>query len=178
MKLKKQLEEASRFMSLVLRHKPEKLHLVLDENGFVESELLCSRLNITAEELELIVVNNDKQRFAFNEDKSKIRASQGHSVKTIDLELKEEIPPQQLYHGTKDEFLKSIMKDGLLKQKRQHVHLSDNIGTAMNVANRRNGISRILTIQAMEMRADGYKFYKSANGVWLTDNVPPKYING
>lgn len=175
-KLSKHLFDISRFMALVLRHKPHQANLTLDENGYVEITILCNNLGITAEELNLIVESNDKQRFAFNEDKSKIRASQGHSLGNVNLELKEEIPPQHLYHGTKESFVKSILKEGLTKQKRNHVHLSDNINTAVNVANRRNGESVILTILAMKMRSEGYKFYKSKNGVWLTETVPVKYI--
>ena len=166
-------------MSLVLRHKPEQLGLRLDENGWVEvSELLaamCSQgLDVDADLLEEVVRENDKQRFAFNEDKTRIRANQGHSVE-VDVELEETLPPDFLYHGTVEKFLDLIRESGLKKMSRQHVHLSAEIETASNVGSRR-GKPVILKIKSAQMVQDGYPFFLSANGVWLTDNVPPRYI--
>lgn len=177
MKLSNFLENKSRFLSLVLRHAPEKANITLDEEGFTDVKELCLQLKISEKELEDIVVSNDKKRFAYNEDKTLIRASQGHSVKAVQVTLiKVEIPPATLYHGTKDGFLTSIMSEGLVKGTRHHVHLSDNEATAKNVADRRKGKSVILSIDAMHMRADNIKFYQSENGVYLVDYVPKKYI--
>jgi putative RNA 2'-phosphotransferase len=176
MELSKFLKDKSRFLSLVLRHKPEAANIELDSEGYVGVSELCQSLKISFQDLEKIVVSNDKQRFAFNSDKTKIRASQGHSVKEVQLTLEKVDPPAELYHGTKEAFLASIAENGLLKGSRHHVHLSDNKETAKNVADRRKGVSVILKIDAMFMRADGIKFYKSENGVYLTDIVLPKYI--
>ena len=177
MKISKQLEDKSRFMALVLRHKPHQANLTLDENGYVESDILCKELGITFEDLKLIVISNDKQRFSFNDDQTMIRAAQGHSIKNVDLKLEAAMPPQILYHGTKEEYVKFIQRDGLLIQNRNHVHLSDNIDTAIKVGDRRKGKTKILLIRAMEMRAAGFLFYKSDNNVWLTGNVPSQYID-
>ncbi len=169
-------KEISRFLSLVLRHKPEKIDLVLDGNGWASVTELLSKLKptITMEILKEIVESNDKKRFAFNEDKSKIRASQGHSIK-IDLALESVEPPEVLYHGTAKRFLDSIKKSGLQKQSRTHVHLSGNHDTAINVG-KRHGKPIVLKIDTKKMSIDGHKFYISENEVWLTDNVPVEYI--
>lgn len=176
------MKNISKLLSLVLRHKPEVIGITLDKNGWVSVEELLSKIQtqlhgdfITITHLEEIVSDNDKQRFSFNEDKTKIRANQGHSISKIDLGLKTERPPMKLYHGTVSEFLGSINNNGLLKMNRNHVHLSDNLETATNVGNRR-GKAIILLIDSGRMYADGVKFYKSVNGVWLTDCVLPKYI--
>ena len=164
----------------MLRHNPEKIGLEIGEEGWVcVDELIenstMNNMFFTMEELIEVVETNDKQRFSFNEDKTSIRASQGHSVK-VDLKLKALQPPFVLYHGTVDDALDSISRDGLVKMNRQHVHLSEDITTATAVGSRR-GKPIILHIEAKEMYNNGYKFYKSDNGVWLTDNVPIKYIN-
>lgn len=173
-------KDVSRLLSAVLRHKPEILKIELDENGYVDVSNLLYKLstvkNITLryDELETIVKTNDKKRFAFSEDGLKIRASQGHSL-NVDLKLKNRKPPTILYHGTVDKFLDSILSKGLKKMNRDDVHLSDNIDTATNVGSRR-GKPIILKVFASHMHMDGYKFKQSANGVWLTDHVPPKYL--
>jgi putative RNA 2'-phosphotransferase len=177
MKLSKHLEGKSRFLTLILRHKPEQAGIQLDSNGWTDVKLLCEALSITREELDLIVETNDKKRFEFNTNNTEIRACQGHSIGSVELELEVAIPPAELYHGTKEESLKSIQKSGLSRMSRNHVHLSVDKETAKKVADRRGGKSVILSIDAMFMRAEGYKFYKSANGVWLTDEVPSKYIS-
>lgn len=169
----------STFMSLVLRHKPQEIGLLLDENGWALVSEFLSKMNargtvLDFESLEEIVLTNDKKRFAFNEDKTKIRASQGHSVE-INLDLKEITPPESLFHGTVEKFLPEIKNKGLLKMSRQHVHLSNDKETAIKVGSRR-GNPIILIVNSAEMQKDGYKFYQSENGVWLTDNVPAKYI--
>ncbi len=175
----KQTRRISKFLSLVLRHQPQLLDLTLDLEGWVEVKLLLERMQregkgITKEQLEEVVATNDKKRFAFNEDHTKIRASQGHSIAvTLAYESKE--PPTYLYHGTPISNISSIQKLGLQKRKRHHVHLSNDIETATKVGARR-GKPVVLTIQAQEMQEDGYVFYLSDNGVWLTDAVAPKYI--
>lgn len=127
------------------------------------------------EQLEYIVLNNDKKRYSFNEDKSKIRARQGHSI-NVDVELKEAEPPEFLYHGTADRFLDSIMSDGLVPKSRLYVHLSKDEATAEKVG-KRHGKPVVLKIETGRMAEDGFKFYLSENEVWLTKTVPPKYLS-
>lgn len=171
--------KASKFLSYVLRHKPEEIGAVLDPNGWIAVDELLSKAaqngrSISREQLERVVANNDKKRFAFSEDGTQIRASQGHSV-DVELGYSSAIPPDILYHGTADRFLDSIKKIGLQKQSRQHVHLSATIETASAVG-KRHGRLVVLTIRAAEMHRDGFAFYLSANNVWLTDAVPCKYV--
>ena len=168
----------SKFLSLVLRHKPETIGLKLDENGWaLTSDILSnSKLKFTIRELEEVVSTNDKKRFSFNEDKTKIRANQGHSLGHIDLELKTQTPPQFLYHGTVPKFIDSIKKTGLQKMNRQHVHLSEDRETATTVGSRR-GVPTILCVRAKDMYNYGHSFFLSENGVWLTDNVPVQFID-
>lgn len=172
-------KNTSKFLSLVLRHAPETIKLSLDSNGWASVEELLQQCNafqkkLDFETLKHIVETNDKKRFAFNADMTKIRASQGHSI-TIDLDIKPVTPPTVLFHGTVEKFLEAIKNEGLKKMSRQHVHLSNDIETATKVASRR-GKPIILTIEAETMLQEGYLFYCSENGVWLTDEVPPKYI--
>lgn len=174
-----QKRKISTFMSLVLRHKPEEIGLQLDENGWALVSALISKMNgkgntLDFESLEEIVATNDKKRFAFNDDKTKIRASQGHSV-SIDLALIESTPPETLFHGTVEKFIAEIKTNGLLKMSRQHVHLSKDKETAIKVGSRR-GNPILLIVNSIKMHEDGYRFYQSENGVWLTDHVPAKYI--
>lgn len=177
--MEKQLKQISKFMSLVLRHKPETIGLQLNENGWTDVQELIDKMNATGADVTLELINtivetNDKKRFAFNEDKTMIRASQGHSVE-VDLNLNDVQPPELLYHGTVEKFVEAIRIDGLKKMERQHVHLSKDKETAVNVGSRR-GKPFILTIESAKMYADGYKFYLSENEVWLTDEVPVQYI--
>jgi len=174
------LIKVSKFMSLVLRHKPEKIGITLDENGWADTTLLISGLrrngyNVSLDYLKEVVANNDKQRFKFNDDYSKIRANQGHSV-IVDVELKEVQPPNILYHGTATVFWKSIKSEGLTTRNRLHVHLSADKETAVNVG-KRHGKPIVLIINATQMYKDGFTFYLSENGVWLVNAVSPKYIS-
>lgn len=169
----------SKLLSLVLRHAPETIELHLDENGWAVVSTLIAQCNkygnkLDAELLAYIVENNDKKRFAFNEDRTKIRASQGHSIE-VELNLQEAMPLPYLYHGTIADSLEGIKAEGLKKMNRRHVHLSSDKETAIKVGSRR-GKPYILTIKSGEMFKDGFKFYLSANQVWLTDEVPAKYI--
>lgn len=177
--MRQSLVKTSKFLSLILRHKPETIGLALDENGWVEVSALLQAAQqrqrpITRAELDEVVFTNDKQRFAYSPDGLKIRANQGHSV-TVDLELQPIPPPQFLFHGTVARFLDAIRADGLNKMKRQHVHLSATKEIAMTVAARR-GRPVLLQIAAGTMQDDGYRFYQSRNGVWLTEHVPWTYI--
>lgn len=179
MNTNQQHKNISKFLSLVLRHMPDTISLNLDENGWADiSELIekCNQHNVllNIQLLEEIVTTNDKQRFAFNDDKTKIRANQGHSI-TVELDLEDKMPPEILYHGTAERFLGSILKNGILKQSRQQVHLSANIDTAKKVG-ARHGKPVVLTVKASAMYNAGHKFYLSQNGVWLTDFVHPEFL--
>jgi putative RNA 2'-phosphotransferase len=170
----------SKILSLLLRHKPEKAGIELDKNGWVDVTVLINNFSekffpIDFEKLQLVVEQDNKQRYAFNSDKTKIRANQGHSI-PVDLDLQPSVPPDILYHGTVERFIQSIRTDGLRKGNRQYVHLSKDRETAKNVGNRR-GNAIILEIQAEKMISEGFLFYLSENKVWLTDFVPAKYIN-
>ena len=169
----------SKLLSYILRHSPETIGLKLDENGWADVNELIAKFDlydkrIDFEQLDYIVENNDKKRFAFNDDKTKIRASQGHSI-AVELNLNQTEPLAYLYHGTIEKFLSDIKSQGLQKMTRQHVHLSADRETANKVGGRR-GKPVILTINSGAMHRAGYKFYLSANNVWLTDVVPVEYI--
>lgn len=171
--------KTSRFMSLVLRHNPQKIGITLDSAGWVNvNEFLAACKahghTLTRNELELIVLNNDKQRFAFSEDGQRIRANQGHSVQ-VELEYQPTAPPPILYHGTASRFLASIRQQGLVKGNRHHVHLSADPKTAKAVGVRQGRLV-LLVVRSQQMHEDSYQFFLSANGVWLTDVVPPKYL--
>lgn len=177
---KETLKNKSRFLSLILRHKPETINLQLDNEGWLNVNELIEKSNKHGElldfgMLEYIVNNSDKQRFTFNDDKSKIRANQGHSIE-VELDLQEKIPPTILYHGTVDKFVDSIKSSGIEKRSRNHVHLSADTETAIKVGSRK-GTPVILTVNSGQMYEDGYKFYQSKNDVWLIDFVPKEYIN-
>jgi putative RNA 2'-phosphotransferase len=172
-------KKISKFLSFVLRHNPESIGLKLDENGWAETKDLLEKMNakafkVTAEMLDHIVATNNKQRFSFNETKTKIRASQGHSI-DVELNLKATKPPQYLYHGTGEKYVNSILLTGLEKRNRQHVHLSKDIETAINVG-QRHGKPKVFIVEAGQMGVDGFLFYLSDNGIWLIDNVPVRYL--
>lgn len=167
------------FISLILRHKPETIGLTMDPNGWVDVNELIEGINktgkhIAREELNNIVETNNKRRYEYSEDGKRIRASQGHSV-NVDSQPEEKTPPAVLYHGTAKQHLPNILKEGLLPQKRIHVHLSESIQTASQVG-KRHGELVVLEIEAQDLYAKGHKFYKSANGVWLTNRIPVEYV--
>lgn len=166
-------------MSLILRHKPEVIEITLDEHGWASvNDLICgiekNNPGFNMDILEQIVRTDSKQRYSFNDDKSLIRANQGHSV-NVDVELKEKEPPEYLYHGTGEKYVKSINQDGLIPKSRLYVHLSKDIKTAENVG-KRHGKEVVYRINSGQMYRDGYKFYLSENGIWLTKEVPIKYL--
>lgn len=177
--MSKKNKSISKFLSYVLRHNPDKLGITLDENGWTSVTTLLEKINVepyslSMQELEDVVATNNKKRFAFNDGKTKIRASQGHSV-NIDLGIQPKEPPSYLYHGTVEKFITSIQEKGLIKGTRQHVHLSADKETAINVGSRR-GKPIILTVKSGEMHAQNHAFYQSENGVWLTEKVPTEFI--
>ncbi len=170
----KNLKTTSKFLSLLLRHKPEKVGLTLDAYGWANVAELLQKTNITQAELDTIVATDTKGRYSYSADRRQIRANQGHSIQ-VNLELQPQTPPAVLYHGTVDRFLASIQAQGLQPQKRHHVHLSPDLATA-NIVGKRRGTPVILEIDAARMHADNHIFYCSENGVWLTDEVPPRYL--
>jgi putative RNA 2'-phosphotransferase len=174
-----QLVRLSKFLSLVLRHNPGAIGIALDPHGWVDiDELLAAaqRRGTALDHATLlrIVAENEKRRFALSDDGRRIRASQGHSV-AVDLGLEPAAPPELLYHGTATRFLDSIRREGLRPGSRQHVHLSADHATAVQVG-RRHGQPAVLAVRAGAMAAAGFSFFRSANGVWLTNRVPPEYL--
>ena len=171
----RRLITVSKFLAKHLRHAPEALGLSLQPGGWVPVDDLLAASNrigfpISYDELVECVETNDKQRFSFDESGDLIRANQGHST-AVDLQLEQKQPPEILYHGTVERFLDSIMAEGLKKGKRHHVHLSKDTETARKVGARR-GKPIILQVDAGKMHGQGFKFYLSVNGVWLTESVP------
>ncbi|MFY7938258.1 MAG: RNA 2'-phosphotransferase [Flavobacterium sp.] len=175
----KQITSISKFLSLVLRHQPETIGIELDQNGWTDVETLLKKSNaygiiLDNETLKHIVETNLKKRFAFNETFDRIRASQGHSVE-IELGYASQKPPEILYHGTGENSVQSILNTGLEKQSRQQVHLSADLETAIKVG-QRHGKPFVFKVLAEQMFNDKFEFFISDNGVWLTDNVPTKYL--
>ena len=168
----------SKFISLILRHRPEVIGITLDEHGWANVDELLAGINRTRPldmaGLEEIVRTDEKQRYSFNADRTKIRANQGHSV-PVDVELQPVTPPALLYHGTGEKYVSSIEARGLIPKTRLYVHLSGDYDTARKVGTR-HGSPRVYQISAARMSADGYVFYRSVNGVWLTKAVPPQYL--
>ncbi len=174
-----QYKKLSMFLAYVLRHRPEAAGIKLDKNGWVSIGELIMGVRKTGRRisdriLEEIVETDGKMRFSFNGDKSKIRANQGHSI-PVDLGLSEKAPPNVLYHGTAERFSESIMSSGIKRGTRNFVHLSQDVETAEKVG-ARHGEPTVFEVMAKEMHNDGYKFYLSENGVWLTAYVPNGYI--
>ena len=172
------LTQTSRYISLILRHKPETIGITLDEHGWANVDELIAGVNkthpLTMELLREIVRSDEKQRYSFNEDETLIRANQGHSI-PVDVELPELEPPEVLYHGTGQKYVGSIDRQGLISKSRLYVHLSTDRETAVRVG-RRHGVPVVYAIQTSAMFRDGYLFYRSVNGVWLTKEVPVKYL--
>jgi putative RNA 2'-phosphotransferase len=169
----------SKFLSLILRHDPQRIGLTIDDQGWVNIDALLEAANrhrvpLTRELLEVVVAENSKQRFTISEDGLRIRANQGHSL-PLDLGLPAIEPPELLYHGTADRFVNAIRREGLMSRKRNHVHLSPDAETAEAVG-RRHGRPVVLTIKAGDMFRVGYDFFLAANGVWLTAHVPAEHI--
>jgi putative RNA 2'-phosphotransferase len=173
------LKRVSKSLSYVLRHRPDSIGLVLGDGGWVAVDDLLSAFKrsgkpFSRELLEAVVAENDKQRFEFSDDGTQIRARQGHSAK-VDLGYEPATPPDVLFHGTATKNLDSIFQSGLIKGRRHHVHMSTNRETMLQVA-MRHGKPVVLAIDAKQMSADGHEFFVTGNHVWLTEHVPPKYI--
>ena len=170
--------EISKFIALILRHQPEAIGITLDEHGWANVDELLEGINktysLTMEGLEEIVRTDEKQRYSFNADKTLIRANQGHSI-AVDVELEKMAPPEILYHGTGEKYKASIEEQGLIPKSRLYVHLTDDPDTAVRVG-RRHGKPVVYRVAAGQMQRDGYEFYRSVNGVWLTKAVPKDYI--
>ncbi len=174
------LKKISVFLSLILRHSPQTIGIKLDHHGWADVDELIKKINrhgkykIDLKMLQQIVAEDSKQRYSFSQDGTKIRANQGHSI-PVDVELKKDIPPDILYHGTAERFYDSIMQKGLVPMSRLYVHLSKDTKTAETVG-KRHGKPIIFEINAKQMQTDGYEFFLSENGVWLTKAVPTKYL--
>ncbi len=173
------LHRIGKYIAYLLRHHPEDIGMQLDKNGWANTQELIAGIkkryaDFNMSDLEEIVRTDNKQRYSFNEDKTRIRANQGHSV-DVDVELKEMKPPTVLYHGTGEKYVSSIDKDGLIPKGRLYVHLSKDTETATAVG-KRHGKPKIYMVLSGQMADDGYKFYLSENGVWLTKKVPIKYL--
>ena len=169
----------SKLLSYVLRHRPDSIGLQLDANGWADVDELLQRLAdhgkpVARDLLDRVVAENDKQRFAFDAQRTRIRASQGHSI-DVELGLEPVQPPDVLYHGTASRFVTAILATGLRAGSRQHVHLSGDVDTARRVG-ARHGVPVVLRVDTARMRADGAVFYRSDNGVWLTGPVAPRYL--
>lgn len=171
--------ETSKFLSYVLRHRPDSIGLVLEDGGWVAIERLLEAANAHGRPLDRallleVVETNEKKRFAIEVATDRIRASQGHSI-DVDLGYEPAEPPAVLYHGTVERFLPGIRVEGLRPMERHHVHLSKDEATAKSVGARR-GKPVVLVVDSARMRADGHVFFVSANGVWLVERVPPGYL--
>lgn len=174
----KQVTTASKFLSYVLRHEPQAIELTLDSEGWADIDELVAQATkhnhfMTRDLLQIVVTTNDKKRFSISGNK--IRAAQGHSTTQVAMQHEAQRPPDELLHGTATRFLPSINKEGLTKQQRQHVHMSEDKVTAIAVG-KRYGKVVVLLIDAFQMYENGHKFYQADNGVWLTDHVPPQYF--
>lgn len=174
-----QTVKVSKYLSMVLRHHPDAVGITLDEAGWVDVDVLIAACaakgrRFSRAELDHVVANNNKRRFAYSEDGRRIRASQGHSV-AVELGLEPVEPPAVLYHGTAARTLPLILAEGLRPMSRQDVHLSADVETAVRVGSR-HGRPVVLVVDARGLAAEGHVFRVSANGVWLTDRVPPEWL--
>lgn len=174
------LTKVSKFLSLILRHKPEEIGIQLDKHGWANVDELIGGVTakypgFNLDILKEIVATDEKQRYSFNGDKTLIRANQGHSI-PVEVELEEVEPPEYLYHGTAWKYIPSIMQCGLIPKSRLYVHLSGDIETATNVG-KRHGAGMVLHVRSGDMHRDGITFYRSVNGVWLVKNVPVEYLD-
>lgn len=173
-----ELTRTSRYLSMVLRHRPQEAGITLDKHGWANVDELIAGVSkkrpLTRELLEEIVRTDSKQRYSFSEDGMMIRANQGHSV-PVDVEFEEMTPPEYLWHGTGEKFVRSIETNGLLPKSRLYVHLSPDRETAVNVGSR-HGRPAVFKVSTGQMSADGFRFYQSVNHVWLTKHVPACYL--
>lgn len=179
--MSKQLAEISKFLSFVLRHQPDAIGITLDIEGWTDiAALITAAANdgkkLDRDLIQAVVTTSDKKRFAISEDGLRIRALQGHSSESVDINYVEKVPPEFLYHGTATRFLESIRKNGLVPGSRQYVHLSQDEQTALAVG-QRHGKPVVLKIEALRMHQQGFKFYQSENSVWLVNDVPAEQLS-
>lgn len=172
--------EVSKFLSFILRHQPDSIGLTVDSEGWADIEELMAKAksngkHFSRAQLDEVVATNDKKRFSISDDGRQIRAAQGHSNKVVSIQYQAQTPPAVLYHGTASRFITSIMEQGLLAQNRHHVHLSQDLDTARKVGSR-HGVPVILRIDTAAMLACGHSFYLADNDVWLTEQVPPQFL--
>ena len=171
-------KQISKYISLILRHKPEVIVITLDEHGWADVNELIEGIrkstDFDMQRLEKIVAEDEKQRYSFNDDKTLIRANQGHSI-PVDVELEQKEPPAILWHGTGEKYTASIDEIGLIPKSRLYVHLSLDQQTAKKVG-ARHGKPVTYQVDAEAMSRDGYNFFLSANGIWLTKAVPAQYL--
>jgi putative RNA 2'-phosphotransferase len=175
-----QISDISKFLSYVLRHRPDAIGIAPDREGWVEITALIAAAakagrQLDADLIRTVVETNDKKRFSFSEDGLRIRAAQGHSSKSVNISYSEKEPPDFLYHGTATRFMESIGKEGLRPGLRHYVHLSPDKQTATTVG-RRHGKPVVLTVAAHAMHEQGYRFFQADNGVWLTEKIPPEFL--
>jgi len=178
---KKLLDETSKFLSFVLRHEPQAIGLTLDSEGWANIDALIDGAagdgrTLDRTLIENVVASSDKKRFSISPDGRSIRAVQGHSTKSVELQFEEKQPPETLYHGTATRFMDSINEQGLIPGSRHHVHLSQETTTASAVG-QRYGTVVILQVAARQMQEQGFKFYQAENGVWLTERVPAEFLS-
>ena len=178
--MSKQLTDTSKFLSYVLRHEPQSIGLMLDNEGWVFIDELIDAATRNGNTLDRdlllqVVESSDKKRFTISDDGLSIRAAQGHSTSAVSISYPEKVPPEFLYHGTASRFLEAILQEGLKPQSRHYVHLSEEIATATSVG-QRYGKPVVLKIEALRMYQQGFKFFQAENGVWLTQNVLNQYI--
>lgn len=179
--MSKSLEDTSKFLSYVLRHEPQAIGLTLDSEGWADIAALIEGARqagtiLNRDLIQQVMDTSDKKRFTISEDGLRIRAAQGHSTKTVAITYPEKVPTEFLYHGTAARFLESILKEGLRPGKRNHVHLTQDEQTAVAVG-QRYGKPVVLKIEALRMHQQGFKFFLAENSVWLTDRVPPEFLN-
>lgn len=178
--MREKFSQISKFLSYVLRHQPDAIGLTLDHEGWADiSALIAAAVNVGKQLdyylIQAVVTTSNKKRFAISEDGLRIRAVQGHSADSVDINYAEKVPPKFLYHGTATRFLESIRKKGLLPGSRQYVHLSEDVDIATTVG-QRYGKPLVLTVAATAMYREGFKFFQAENGVWLTNAVPAEFI--
>lgn len=178
MKTEKELNSIGKFMSLILRHKPEEANITLDKEGWADVNTLLKSINISLQELDWIVENNNKKRFGYNDSKTKIRANQGHSIDEVEIDFEEVIDaPEFLYHGTSTDTFPLLLKDGIKKMTRKNVHLSKDEETAINVGKRKSSNIVIVKVKAKDFVNGGNKLFISKNGVYLAEFIHAKYVD-
>ncbi|KVC57733.1 RNA 2'-phosphotransferase [Burkholderia stagnalis] len=178
---KKTLDDTSKYLSYLLRHEPQAIGLQLDPEGWADIDALVAGAarhgrQLDRATIEAVVATNDKKRFALSDDGRRIRAVQGHSTPAVQRQYPERQPPDVLYHGTATRFLESIHAQGLKAGTRHHVHLSQDMSTAISVG-KRYGKPVVLAIRARHMHERGFRFFMAENGVWLTDAVPAEFLS-